>query len=86
MSVENKVSNARRPFIGGNWKMYGTKASVTALTTALMGFPGKYPANVEVVVAPTALHLDYVMTKLTGTGIEVTTTPVSYHVIVIIVM
>jgi len=61
----------RRPFVGGNWKMFGTKSSVAALVTALNASVGSWPSStVEAVVAPTNLHLDYVLTNLTALGVS----------------
>ena len=50
-------------FVGGNWKSNGTKASITELIKGLNA--AKFdPAHVDVVVAPTALHLDFVSSHL----------------------
>ncbi|KAG2195279.1 hypothetical protein INT47_005054 [Mucor saturninus] len=48
----------RNFFIGGNWKMNGSVAEAKQLVEMLNGF--EIPANTEVVVAPTALHIDRV--------------------------
>jgi triosephosphate isomerase len=53
---------ARRPFVGGNWKSNGSRKFVADLVAGLN--KGASPAGVEVVVAPTFLHLDYVERKL----------------------
>eukprot|EP00457_Paulinella_chromatophora_P016134 gb/GEZN01016876.1/.p1 GENE.gb/GEZN01016876.1/~~gb/GEZN01016876.1/.p1 ORF type:complete len:253 (-),score=34.70 gb/GEZN01016876.1/:20-778(-) len=45
----------RVPLVGGNWKSTGTLASVKALMEGLCA--GKIPEGVEVVIAPTLLHL-----------------------------
>jgi len=58
-SKENKQE--RRPFIGGNWKSNGTRKSVETLVSGLnkANFSG-----VDVVVAPTYIHIDYVQKNL----------------------
>ena len=53
---------ARRAFVGGNWKCNGTRDSVAALVE-LLG-KAEIPANADVVVAPTALHLGDVLRTL----------------------
>merc|ERR1711907_892376 len=45
---------------GGNWKLNGTRASVEALVKTY-NEGGTFPDSVEVVAAPTALHIGYVM-------------------------
>jgi len=55
-------SSSRRPFIGGNWKCNGTKASIDQLVKKLNA--NKVPQTVDAVVAPTFLHLDYVLRSL----------------------
>jgi len=59
MSSEAKA--VRVPFIGGNWKMNGSKKSVEALVTALNA--GSVSA-VDVVVAPTFIHLQQVLSSI----------------------
>jgi len=54
--------SSRRPFIGGNWKSNGTKASIDALVKKLNA--NKVPQSVDAVVAPTFLHLDLVLRTL----------------------
>lgn len=49
-------------FVGGNWKCNGTISEVTDLVQQLN--KGGAPQDVEVVVAPTFLHLDYVKNNL----------------------
>eukprot|EP01084_Bolivina_argentea_P109553 195831_1 len=49
----------RKAFVGGNWKCNGTVESVNQLVSALND-AGELPSNVEVVVAPTAIHVDLV--------------------------
>jgi len=53
----------RKFFVGGNWKCNGTKASIQALVNDLN--KGTFPSDrVEVVVAPTSLHLSFVSENL----------------------
>jgi len=49
-------------FVGGNWKCNGTVASVTELVNGLN--QGELPKDVDVVVAPTYLHLSQVKASL----------------------
>ncbi|KAL4422004.1 hypothetical protein ABPG77_005434 [Micractinium sp. CCAP 211/92] len=51
-----------RFFIGGNWKCNGTLQSVTQLVDELNA--GSVPDSVEIVVAPTFVHLDRVQRSL----------------------
>jgi triosephosphate isomerase len=50
-------------FVGGNWKLNGTRESIEALVNTYNN-GGKFPSSVEVVVAPTALHIGYVQSKM----------------------
>eukprot|EP00808_Paulinella_micropora_P024443 g989.t1 len=50
-----RIMSKRRPFVGGNWKSNGTLASVASLIEGLN--KGKIPETVDVVIAPTLLHL-----------------------------
>ena len=50
-------------FVGGNWKLNGTRASVQQLVKTYND-GGDFPKNVEVVVAPTALHISYVQDNM----------------------
>jgi len=52
----------RTPFVGGNWKSNGNLSRIKSLVTQLNSFP--LPNDVEVVVAPTALHLLHVQQRL----------------------
>ena len=47
-------------FVGGNWKLNGTRESVEALVKTYND-GGAFPAAVQVMIAPTALHIGYVM-------------------------
>lgn len=53
----------RRPFVAGNWKMYGTRVSVTALLDALDVTP--YP-HIETAVLPPAIYIPQVAEILSG--------------------
>lgn len=56
------MQSSARFFVGGNWKCNGSTASVTALVSELNG--GKVPSDVEVVCAPTFVHLSQVLASL----------------------
>jgi len=49
---------ARKFFVGGNWKMNGSKESITQLVGCLNKVGDK--PNVDIVVAPPTIYLDYV--------------------------
>lgn len=59
----------RRPLVAGNWKMNGTRASVAELIEALR--QQEMPAEVEVVVFPSCLHLTQVVSGVEGKAIAV---------------
>ena len=59
----------RRPLVAGNWKMNGTRASVAELTESLR--LQAFPAEVEVVVFPSSLHVMQVVDGLASTSIGV---------------
>jgi len=50
----------RKFFVGGNWKLNGTKDSTTALVNELNGANIPSSSKVEIVVAPTSLYLHQV--------------------------
>jgi len=54
---------SRKAFVGGNWKCNGTLASTAALVTTLNGAPHT-GQDIDVVVAPSALHLLGVKSQL----------------------
>jgi triosephosphate isomerase (TIM) len=60
-AISCSASNAKF-FIGGNWKCNGTKASVSKLVSDLNA--GSVPSDVDVVVAPVALHIQQVLDNL----------------------
>ncbi|KAL6771083.1 hypothetical protein ACKKBF_B33850 [Auxenochlorella protothecoides x Auxenochlorella symbiontica] len=55
---------ARKFFVGGNWKSNGTVKSVKALVESLNSFKVPGPEVVDVVVAPTFLHIPAVVDAL----------------------
>ena len=59
------MSHSRKPFVGGNWKSNGTTKSITDLMTALTaGATNWSQENVEVVLAPAALHISITQSLL----------------------
>lgn len=56
------MADQRKFFVGGNWKMNGTKSSIDEIIKFL-NEKGLNP-NTEVVVAPPAIYLSYVREKL----------------------
>jgi len=58
-----KTMAARKCFVGGNWKCNGTRSEVKQLVEMLNGF-GEIPKNVDVVVAPPAIHIGSVLDGL----------------------
>jgi glyceraldehyde 3-phosphate dehydrogenase len=60
--VQRSFSSGRKFFVGGNWKCNGTQSSVKALVETLN--TGALSKNVEVVVAPPALHASGVRQEL----------------------
>lgn len=59
----------RRPLVAGNWKMHGTRASVSELIEGLRR--QDLPEDVEVAVMPSFVHLDGVAHALQGHAIAV---------------
>ena len=59
-----KEMAARRFLVGGNWKSNGTVASCTELATGLSSV--SIPESVDVVVAPTSLHIANVCKRFSG--------------------
>eukprot|EP00009_Paramoeba_aestuarina_P017286 CAMPEP_0201539844 /NCGR_PEP_ID=MMETSP0161_2-20130828/70623_1 /ASSEMBLY_ACC=CAM_ASM_000251 /TAXON_ID=180227 /ORGANISM="Neoparamoeba aestuarina, Strain SoJaBio B1-5/56/2" /LENGTH=255 /DNA_ID=CAMNT_0047947269 /DNA_START=76 /DNA_END=843 /DNA_ORIENTATION=- len=60
---------SRRGFVGGNWKSNGTKESVNTLAGGLA--KASIPANIDVVVAPTFLHISAAKELLDGSVVSV---------------
>lgn len=59
----------RRPLVAGNWKMHGTRASVAELIKSLRVL--SLPADVDVAVMPSSLHLASVQAGLAETAIAI---------------
>ncbi|HEY1029038.1 MAG TPA: triose-phosphate isomerase [Pseudomonas sp.] len=59
----------RRPLVAGNWKMHGTRASVAELIEGLCR--QDLPADVEVAVFPSSLHIAQVVDGLVGSVVKV---------------
>ena len=59
----------RRPMVAGNWKMHGTRASVAELINGLA--QQVLPADVDVAVFPSCLHLGQVVDGLAGKAVAV---------------
>ncbi len=47
----------RKPFVAGNWKMHGSKSSVTQLLSALIAGCGEFN-NVELAIFPPYIYID----------------------------
>ncbi|GAB1320223.1 triosephosphate isomerase [Madurella fahalii] len=60
---------ARKFFVGGNFKMNGTKESIKSIVKNLN--EAQLDPNVEVVIAPPALYLQLARDQLTKAGVEV---------------
>merc|ERR1719422_1541813 len=56
-------------FVGGNWKMNGTKSSIDEICSWLVA--GPLDPNTEVVVGVPGCYLQYVADKLSGTSLSV---------------
>ena len=59
----------RRPLVAGNWKMHGTRASVAELIEGLN--QQVLPADVELAVFPSSLHITQVVEGLSGKAVKV---------------
>lgn len=63
--VRCEASSKAKFFVGGNWKSNGTKASLKQLVDGLNAGASSFdPSRVDVVVAPTYVHLDFVSQHL----------------------
>ncbi len=62
------MSGVRKPFVAGNWKMHGNKASILSLMTGLNQQASDIE-GVDVAVCPPAIYLDYVSKQLGGSSI-----------------
>ena len=67
----------RIPLVVGNWKMYGSRASVAALLTGLQAYR---PGDAEVVVCPPFVFLDEVGQRLVDSGLGLGGQNLSAHV------
>ncbi|UFQ96890.1 triose-phosphate isomerase [Pseudomonas wenzhouensis] len=59
----------RRPLVAGNWKMHGTRASVTELIEGLS--QQVLPADIDVAVFPSSLHIAQAVQGLSGKAVKV---------------
>ncbi|WP_300651479.1 triose-phosphate isomerase [Pseudomonas sp.] len=59
----------RRPLVAGNWKMHGTRASVAELINGLR--QQELPADVEIAVFPSCLHVVQVLDGMADKGVVV---------------
>lgn len=59
----------RRPLVAGNWKMHGTRASVAELIEGLS--QQVLPADIDVAVFPSSLHIAQVVQGLSGNAVRV---------------
>ncbi len=66
----------RIPLVVGNWKMYGSRASVATLLTGLRAYR---PGDVEVVVCPPFVFLDEARQGLLGSGTSLGAQNLSAH-------
>lgn len=53
----------RKPFVAGNWKMHGSKASILTLVSGLNSKVAEV-GNVDMAVCPPAMYIDYVSRAL----------------------
>ena len=60
----------RKPFVAGNWKMHGSKASILSLVTGLNAQADQL-GNVDVAVCPPAIYIDYAKRSLSSNVISV---------------
>lgn len=60
----------RKPFVAGNWKMHGSKASILNLVTGLNSKMDEL-GNVDVAVCPPSIYIDYTLANLNGERILV---------------
>lgn len=60
----------RKPFVAGNWKMHGSKASILTLVSDLNSKIADV-GDVDVAICPPAIYIDYVNRALAGNRIAV---------------
>lgn len=68
-NINTGLSQARTFFVGGNFKMNGTKASIKAIIDNLNS--ADLPANVEVVISPPATYLALAADAVTAPTVSV---------------
>ncbi len=68
----------RRPMVAGNWKMNGTRDSVRALAAAVAASAAD-AGDVDIVLAPAAVHLADVATSIAGSTVVLAAQDVSAH-------
>lgn len=57
-----RMGSSGKFFVGGNWKSNGSKESVSKLVKDLNS--SQFPPDVDVIVAPTFVHLPYVLDNI----------------------
>lgn len=62
VKIINATQTGRKFFVGGNWKLNGTKASINTIVDFMSS--GDLDPNTEVVVGVPSCYLDYCRTKL----------------------
>lgn len=62
-STHGQPASNRKFFIGGNWKLNGTRESLPKLCK-VFNEAGPFPETAEVVIAPTAVHVDFALRTL----------------------
>lgn len=60
----------RKPFVAGNWKMHGSKASIESLVKGL-NEQANQVQNVDIAVCPPAIYIDFVQANLSADNIAV---------------
>jgi len=60
----------RKPFVAGNWKMHGSKASILNLVTGLNSMAGELD-GVDVAVCPPSLYIDFTKRTLSTPAIVI---------------
>jgi triosephosphate isomerase (TIM) len=63
-SVVQCAASTGKFFVGGNWKCNGTHASVEKLVSELNAAAAAVPSDVDVVVAPPFLFIDWVRANI----------------------
>ncbi len=64
------MAHARRPFVGGNWKMHGDSAHALALAEAVAARAGSFGAEIELAAFPPFPYLAAVGRVLGGSGVH----------------